>query len=308
MKSGAMVAVLLLLFGVVSYAPVLNAQEDDEVVVDDKGEKYAIKKEKLPYFNELKGISHKEILTEGDYKRIRVLLEKFADIKISDKDWEGLREYIDAEHGKWLYFEKRKALKKSQQGGTQVSSPNPAILAISSSDYLPIFRQPWVDINGQLFPTFLGSNDLLKGYHYSYAVSGGYKIEITAVFKDEDHPDLALDLAYDAYRLAQNGRIEDIETFYINTDSNGNPQSIYFDYGGTGTYSGTQEFFDWFPDHITATVQASDFSWSGKRAYIYINTWNHLYGEDDNNPTLSDKTWSTYASAQGTREDAEADF
>jgi len=306
----ALLAVVLLAGSVVAGAVVAkpggNGKKGDKVVVDDKGQKYAIEKEKMPYFKALEKILHKKEIKKGDYKRIRVLLEKLTDREISDREWKNLQRYINEEHKEWVHAEERKS-QKSRQSGSQTSTSVPSILALSSSDYLPIFEQPWVDINGRLLPRYFeGDNDLIKVYHYPWSFSD--EVEITAVFKDEDYPVYDLDLVYDAWRVAQNGRIEDIETFYINLDSGGNPQSIDFSYGGTGTYSGTQEFFDLNPDHISETVQASEFSWSGDRPYIYVDTWNHLYGEDDNNPTLSDKTWTSYTTEQGTRTEAEGDF
>lgn len=304
------VAALMLLLAGMPYASAVTAAQvgtdlrDNRVVIDEKGEKYSIKKEKLPYFRELETLLHKEVLTNQDYDRAKTLLEKLTNSKISADEWRAIRGYIDEEHKKWLFFEKRKSMKRSLQSKGLVSGGRISTQSLSSSDYLPIFLQPWVDINGRLFPYFEGSNDLIKVYHFYWSSTG--EIEITAVFRDEDHP--IWDTEYDLIRLAQNGRIEDIETFFINVDSSGNPQSISFNYGGTGTYSGTQQFFVLFPDHISETVQASEFSWSGTRPHVYINTWNHLFGEDDNNRDLSDKTWTTYTSAEGTRADAEEDF
>ncbi len=303
-KTLAVILVLIFFIGI--FAPASAENKNREyIVIDDKGETYKIQKDKLLFFNQLKKILRKDVITKNDYTKIRELLEAIIDKKLSDDQWKFVKHYIKIEHEKWLYIKKEK--KHQLKNFTKALSINPI-------DYLPILYQPWYDINWRwsyspIYGWVLqGGNPLLKGYYYLWTFSNYYVIELTFVFADEDHPDPTLDYSYDIVRLAQHGRIEDIETFYIYTDSNGNPTWLYLCYNGTGTHSRDQTFNVWFPNHYCDWVPASEFDWVNNRPKVYINTWNHLFGEYDTNTDLSDKTWYTYSIKEGTRADAEDDY
>ena len=98
--------------------------------------------------------------------------------------------------------------------------------------------------------------------------------EYTLTFKDEDHPDPTIDVAYDAYRLAVYGTIKDVEKFYV---SNGD---IWF----LDTASKSQTFNTFWPTHYQ---EVNSFSSS-----VYVsNTWNHLMDTSNTNPSYSITTW-----------------
>ena len=83
---------------------------------------------------------------------------------------------------------------------------------------------------------------------------------------------------------------------------------INFSYKGTGTYSDRQTYNTFYPKHFIKQIPYSEFEWSGDRPHIYVNTWNHLFGEKNNNPELSCTARKNYPLLFGTREKAESDF
>jgi len=98
--------------------------------------------------------------------------------------------------------------------------------------------------------------------------------EYTLTFKDEDHPNPIIDVAYDAYRLVKFETVKDIEKFYV---SNGD---IWF----LDTGSNSQTFNVPWPTHY---LDVNSFSSS-----VYVsNTWNHLMDTTNTNPSYSITTW-----------------
>lgn len=59
--------------------------------------------------------------------------------------------------------------------------------------------------------------------------------------------------------------------------------------------------------HETAYVPWTEFSKSGSNPYIYVNTWNHALGENDNNLDMSNLV-AAYDETQGSRVDAELQY
>jgi len=51
------------------------------------------------------------------------------------------------------------------------------------------------------------------------------------------------------------------------------------------------------------------FSTTGTHPIIYVNTWNHAMGENDNNPFMADTAFSTWLNpVDGSRMNAENDY
>jgi len=260
---------------------------DDYVVIDNKGETYKIHKSKLKIYNQLKKLFAKSNITSKDCKEIRKGLCKLIDKEISDKQWEIIKKDIELQHKNWLFFKREKNAPKNQPKNTN----------IVPKSYLPIYIQPLCDIKK--------NNPLIKAYYFLRPYYDYIVVEFTVVFSDEDHPNPVIDIAYDFVRLLQWGRIEDIETFYLIIDYNGSPEQIYFCYGDTGTHSRDQKFNAYNPCHYADLISSKKFTWKGSRPNIYLNTWNHLFGEYDTNLNLSDRIWETFPASKGTRVNAE---
>jgi len=111
-------------------------------------------------------------------------------------------------------------------------------------------------------------------------------VEFTVVFMDEDRPSKLTDAVYDALRKRLFGRVEDIETHFVNGAS---PDALEF----PGTYSAN---FDWnaaAPLHGTVTVPLDRFEqrvhsscMSAEGPVVWTNTWSHLFGEKNANPEM----------------------
>ncbi len=127
--------------------------------------------------------------------------------------------------------------------------------------------------------------------------------EITVVFSDEDHPNGLIDLLYDGYRQMKYGRSADVETFTIHSQ-HGVIEKIDFKH----VYAADQTFYFAQVQHYDATPAGSTFEYEGNRPVIYINTWNHMFSETDNNPALQKLIIRTYPTYPGSRMDVEALF
>ena len=158
---------------------------------------------------------------------------------------------------------------------------------------LPIFILPEADIKNSIKAVFLDNSE--KNV-----------LSITVVFADEDHPSAFTDFIYDIYRRFKYKRTEDVETFYYyyakqSDIKKGSPQKIVF----PTTYSGNQPFFTKDVKHYSRTVQFSAFTLKENRPLIFINTWNHLFSENNNNRDLKLMTIETYPVFIGSRADVE---
>jgi len=125
------------------------------------------------------------------------------------------------------------------------------------------------------------------------------RVEITVVFKDEDHPNPFTNFFYDIYRFFKYGRVKDIETFFLIIDGE-KIKEVYF----PGVYAGSHRYSDTEDLHGTITLPAKTFEFKDGRIVIFVNTWNHMFS---NKPSKSVKyvEISDYKISKGTREDAE---
>ncbi len=313
LKLGLSVLVAMLLIESVFADPMVNGSKTNEIKKLDKNRETTPKifkdKESI---NRLAAILAKETLTERDYMEIRAILEKMGNISIDDQAWIHLKDYIDSERAKkkWLIEKSKRERKHKKDAST--TSVRAGILSINPQNHIPILVQQYPDLFGDF---------LYEGQNYAeevFYISNGlktvdgvrvYEFEYTIVYEDEDAP-WPWDNIYDAIRYANWGRWEDIETYYLYVYQNGTPWKFYFYYGepvNNGIYSGSATYYTIPGPHIIAYVPWSSFSRNGNRPYIYVNTWNHALGENDNNPNMSN--WvSAYVVTQGSRVDAERKY
>ncbi len=306
--------VVALVAGSVFAGPTVNISKTNEIKKLDKNRETTPKivkdKESI---NRLAAILAKETLTERDYIDIRALLEKMVNISIDDQAWTHLRDYIDSERAKkkWL-IERIKRERDRQMKDISTTSVGAGILSTKPQNHIPILIQQYPDIFGG--SSYEGQNYVDEVFYISNGlktVDGVrvYEFEYTVVYRDEDAP-WPWDDIYDAIRYANWGRWEDIETYYLYVYQDGTPWKFYFYYGDPvngGIYSGSATYYTIPGPHIIAYVPWSSFSRNGNRPYIYVNTWNHALGENDNNPNMSN--WvSAYIENQGSRVDAERKY
>jgi hypothetical protein len=117
---------------------------------------------------------------------------------------------------------------------------------------------------------FVGKNQLSTVYVALYENGA----ELTFLFLDEDRPNACEDCLYDTIRRPLFGRFSDIESIFIIQDKVEFP----------GTHCGDQKWAEKVPHHNIATVDLSKFEKKDDTdPIIWINTWNHLLGEKNNN-------------------------
>ena len=253
----------------------------------------------LPQVKERHKILAKEILTEEDWQRIRLLEEEIYG-PISDENWKTMRHLMED-------LRRKRGIKR----------PKPKCDA-SLVNYIvfPLLVQPIVDITGK--EGFEGHNRLICFYYCPFLYESKKEIlievEYTAVYADEDHPDPWLDQWYDSMRESEYGRIEDMETFYIYfafeiQNIVGISTIDYSSLTYRNSYGRTQNFWVWFPIHYDGTGGPEAFTFYVNRPYIWINTWSHLMGTEDENQDLGDVYYIAYPCLKlGAREDAEMDY
>jgi hypothetical protein len=166
---------------------------------------------------------------------------------------------------------------------------------------LPIFQIPQIDYDQD--------NGIEQVF---YQALDSKRVQITAVFRDEDHTfkifGLALfDLGYDAYRSNHWRRIRDVESFIYHFDTvaswkSGTPTRIEF----PGSYAGSQQWDVMVAQHYAGTFASNQFQWQSGRPIIHVNTWNHMFGPKNNNPSLAQKTVATYSTRNGDRRRVES--
>ncbi len=161
---------------------------------------------------------------------------------------------------------------------------------------LPVFMIPEVDIKN--------GNDIVSVFIYR---EDSKTLSVTVVFQDEDHPSWITDRLYDIYRRFKYKRKMDVETFKLLFADKSDmisalPVSISF----PGTYSESQVFFTRNVKHYSKTVTLDRFTMIGERPVIYVNTWNHLFSEKNNNLDLKLVTRKDYPVYWGSRQDVEA--
>ena len=121
----------------------------------------------------------------------------------------------------------------------------------------------------------------------------GKFVEVTIVFKDEDHPNPFIDPLYDIYRFLKWGRVKDIETFYVYEDRVVFPD----DYASVTSFQQTENL------HTHMEIPIEVFKKKDKSILVYVNTWNHMFS----NKPLSDLEYVPFHLKPriGTRKDAE---
>jgi hypothetical protein len=291
-----------------SIATAIAVNPDQNTIKELKFRKlYESDKEFRKNIDLIREITLKEKLSKEDWEKLyslfKAVFEKL-EVELSDKDFEILKQIIEEERPKiraYVYYKQRESL------STQASSS-------IASDYLPRLYQPTSDLNN--------GNGLIKTYAkvfdeniYGYHLSGKYIIEVTYVFADEDHPDW--DWLYDWVRLTYWDRIQDIETFFLVVDKSDEEvdrlsfiglelqRYNYLWYSISPIYSGTATWEE--AAHEREKIYS--FNTYGDHPIVYVNTWNHAMGEDDNNPSMADSSFNTWQNyVEGSRMDAENDY
>jgi len=159
--------------------------------------------------------------------------------------------------------------------------------------FMPIFVIPEIDIKKR--------NEILSiSYFIVDKTENQITIEYSVIFKDEDHPIYLINHLYDFYRSFKWGRIFDIESFKINfikIDQNISNNSIdskiesnkwfieFIDF--ENVFSKDQNYFYKNVKHYSNKIEGISFNKINDRVVIYINTWNHLFSNKDNNPDMN---------------------
>jgi hypothetical protein len=151
---------------------------------------------------------------------------------------------------------------------------------IRSNGYLPVVAGPSID--------FQGTNQIQTVYIAEYENGA----ELTLLFLDEDRPNACEDCLYDTIRRPLFGRRSDIESVLIIGD-----EMIF-----PGTFAADQTWKERVPQHNSTSVAMSKFErhGDGNEFILWINTWNHLVGESNNNPGM--EVTYQHAQAAGGRE------
>ncbi|OAA30996.1 hypothetical protein AT15_08450 [Kosmotoga arenicorallina S304] len=168
-----------------------------------------------------------------------------------------------------------------------------AILGVANDKIpLPVFSSPDFDLKNGIVEVFYEKqNDELK-------------LSITVVFRDEDFPCFLVNIAYDVYRYFKYGRVEDIETFYLNLYPDGTVKGVEF----PGVFSANHKFKDTKDLHGSAKFTADEMDFINGRPVIYINTWNHMFGIKPSFDTGKEKLFFDYPVSQGNRLEAERKY
>ena len=144
---------------------------------------------------------------------------------------------------------------------------------------------------------------LLKAFYSVQRFSDRFVLQYSYVFSDEDHPSKVMDAVYDAARqklgTKKINRL-DLESFYIHTDSAGEPVQVCFRFGGVGTHSRAQGYEVGLPKHYSDCLPAGDLAWSKLRPLIFVNTWNHLFSEKPH-ADMEYQRYSEYPVSEGAR-------
>lgn len=134
------------------------------------------------------------------------------------------------------------------------------------------------------------------------------RIDVTIVFKDEDHPNALADVLYDRYRVFKYGRKADLASFIIHFDKV-TGELINFTFHGS--YGGDQPFATSKTKKLDAVIPADSLviDCTTLRPVLFVSTWDHLLSEIDPNTELTDRVQvDGYPIYYGTREDVERIF
>ena len=153
----------------------------------------------------------------------------------------------------------------SQPGAELPHASEEDIKRLREKGHLPCLAGPSSDFDGE--------NQCQTVYIAEYENG----TELTFLFLDEDRPSYCEDWLYDHIRRPLFGRWSDIESVVIIGDKMEFP----------GTHSGDQKWHSKVPEHGEAAVELSTFEKKDETdPIIWINTWNHLLGEKNNNTEM----------------------
>lgn len=157
---------------------------------------------------------------------------------------------------------------------------------------LPIFVVPQCDASNSIVAVFVHRRSKKT-------------LSLSVVFADEDHPWPLVDQGYDVYRWSAFKRVMDVETLvYRGLRAQRAPANIDL----RDVYSGEQSFEVSRPKHLDKVVAWSAFTFEGERPVIFVNTWNHMFGETTTNPGLPVTYVRDYPLYEGSRADVERFF
>eukprot|EP00906_Rhabdomonas_costata_P029447 RCo041553 len=127
------------------------------------------------------------------------------------------------------------------------------------------------------------------------------RTEITVIYCAHEKSWIASDPLLEALRHPLYGVIEDLRSFSLFKDLDGNYVEVSFQ----GTYSGSQGWDEHNPIPMDRVVPYSHFAVEvgTARPVVWVNTWSHLMGEANANPTLRLHTCTSYAVKLGGRAD-----
>ena len=168
--------------------------------------------------------------------------------------------------------------------------------------FLPVFVSPQVDIQK-------GGNGL-TGVALDLIQNQDNKViyQYTCIFADEDYPDFFLNFFYDIFRYFKYHRLMDTESFtitFIKTpDDIWKVEKVIF----SDVFSKDQTFYKKKIVHYQESIDGSNFILKDSRIIIYINTWNHLFSNTDNNPNLQKQLFESYPVYAGSRKQVEQLF
>lgn len=324
-----LIATILMMSSAVNFSASATTIELDGDAREDKfNQLYRDDQDFKQIVDNYRKISAKDALTSSDWNQLEGLLDainmKMDGKTLSKEAWTDYRPlFKDAIEGK-----KAITKLKSQPSVLADSSAVSALATLVDTDYMPALYQPTIDISGGSHSghTHSGGNGFIKYFVktfdqtvYGYTLPNKFIYEVSLVFADEDCFLLgsnSCDAAYDNQRLADWGRIKDIESFFIIADkTSGSVDRLSFlkvvlnkSGGGTKTADGAYTFIRTFDDLDHQVAQDSSWTYhSGKHMKIWVNTWNHAMTDVDTNPTLSDtlfQVW-TYTKNTGARYNAE---
>ena len=133
-------------------------------------------------------------------------------------------------------------------------------------------------------------------------------IEVTLVFKDEDHPNALADVLYDRYRVFKYGRKADLESFVMHISAE---TGELLDISFKGSYGGNQPFATSKTKKSDAVIPADALviDCTTLRPVLFVSTWDHLLSEIDPNTDMTDRVQvEEYPIYYGTRDDVERIF
>lgn len=159
-----------------------------------------------------------------------------------------------------------------------------------SQDEIPLWIQPADDIKD--------GNDLEIIYCNKRETPNGNRIELSLVFRDERHPSFWKDAVYRIYRGFKYGRHKDIESLRLQFSKTGELSTVHL----KNVYSSDQKFSADPVEHFDSVLTADRLAKEEKKPVLYINTWNHMFSEKDQNPELLKKKLNNVELRTGTRE------